>query len=518
MIQRKGRIVLYYPNMANPALGIHAGRDLLPLSLLTIAAWPDHDGYEVILIDGNLYSEEEAQRRVLEACSGALLFATSAILGYQVYDGARCAQAVRAKHPDLPVIAGGWFPSCAPEYYLENGAFDAVGIGQGEITFRELVMAIDAGEPLDSVAGLALWRDGGVVFTDKRAVVGWSELLNCPWHLLDIEPYREAQLVHPSERTVERLPVPPDHQGKPFFGISYYGSFGCPEHCIFCCSPEVTGLRWKAMPGERMLDDLCELKERWDFDVVRFYDANWGVNEKRVLAFCDGLIERDVHFWWYPLMQAHSIMTYDPGTLDKMRDAGMYVVNIGGETGDEELMRAIGKHADTGENLRAAIEMEKRGILPWMTYIIGYPEEQAPSMMSTIDQVREIASTCTMTRPTVWPYRPIPGSALYPKALELGYQPPSTLEAWGRIGEYHLDETWPGKIPPEVERARRLFEHFSTLKFGLARERHGWWERRAARRMETGNFRGAAVEAKAFDIYFRVAKYLGLETPRVGRG
>jgi hypothetical protein len=33
------------------------------------------------------------------------------------------------------------------------------------------------------------------------------------------------------------------------------------------------------MPADRMLDDLCGLHERWKFDTVRFYDANWGVME-----------------------------------------------------------------------------------------------------------------------------------------------------------------------------------------------------------------------------------------------
>jgi radical SAM superfamily enzyme YgiQ (UPF0313 family) len=473
---------------------------------LTVAGWPDRDGYEVVLIDGNLHDQEEAHRRVTEACRGALLFATSGILGYQVTDGYQCARRVKAEHPELPMFIGGWFASVMPELQLHTGLYDAVCLGQGETTMRDLVRAVDCGEPLDVVPGLALLRDGEVVRTAHRSIVGWDELPPCPWHLLDIEPYREAQLVRVTGRTAERMAVPPGFAGKPFFGISYFSSFGCPEPCTFCCSPGVTGLRWKSMPAERMLDELCELKQRWNFDTVRFYDANWGVNERRTRTFCQGLIERDESFWWYCLMQSGSIVKYDPATVDAMRDSGMYVVLLGGETGDEDMLRAVGKHTPVGANLRAAQELDARQICSLVTYIIGYPNETAPSMLNTIDEARRITASCRLARAMVWPYRPIPGTALYQPSLELGWRPPQTVEGWGLDDEYQFRDAWEGQIPPEVMRTRKLYEHFSTVSLGVARGRFGWWERRARRRLERGDYRLGALEAKAFDLALRLGR------------
>ena len=253
MIARKKRIVLYHPQFADETRGETSAKDVLPLSLLTIAAWPLADGYEVVLIDGCLYPQEEAHRRVLESCEGALLYATTGILGYQVADGHLCSQKVKARHPDLPAFLGGWFASVVPELQLETGLYDAVALGQGEITFREIVQAVDAGEPLDAIAGLALRRDGRVVYTAHREVVGWDRLLNCPWHLVDFDVYRDLQIRDRRRRPVERLPRPPSvPEPEPFVGIAYFGSFGCPEPCAFCCSPGVTGMRWKAMPAARI--------------------------------------------------------------------------------------------------------------------------------------------------------------------------------------------------------------------------------------------------------------------------
>ena len=513
MIARSKKIVLYYPQQANEAGGVPYSKDVLPIALLSIASWPLADGYEVQIIDGGLYPQAEAHRRVLEACEGALLFGTSAILGYQVADGYLCSMKVKARHPGLPLVIGGWFASSAPELVLETGLFDAVALGQGEITFREIVQAIDAGEPLDEIAGLALWRDGQVLRTPTRFAVGWNEIPNVPWQLLDFEPYREQQLRQRSGREWEVLPHPPDaHSPKrkqPHVGISYYASFGCPLACTFCCSPQVSGLRWKSMPAERMLDDLQELQQRWGFDVVRFYDANYGVMEKRARSFAEGVLERGMTLWHYVYMQSESVASYAPATLDLLARSGMYVVLLGAETGTDEMMERIHKTTRGDENMQAAVLLHERGITPQLTYIIGFPNESPASMVATLDQARRVQVACPRSYTAVWPYRPIPGTPLFREAVQLGYVPPKTMEEWGEIGDYRHHETWQGKIPPDVARTRKLFDHFTTLSKGLARGKVGWWEERARTRLRRGDYRFGIYEAKAFDVYHRLARSFG---------
>ena len=116
MIQRKPKIVLFLPHRADPAQGVRVSADLTPLELLQIAAWPDQEGYEVVLIDAMVH--EDYEKRILEACEGALCFASSCILGFQVTHGAEVARMVRQRFPQLPIVWGGWFPSVVPELYL----------------------------------------------------------------------------------------------------------------------------------------------------------------------------------------------------------------------------------------------------------------------------------------------------------------------------------------------------------------------------------------------------------------
>ncbi|NUP95104.1 MAG: B12-binding domain-containing radical SAM protein [Planctomycetaceae bacterium] len=505
----KKKIVLYQPQQVDSTIGPPCSGDMLPLEMLTIAAFPDKEGYEVVIVDAHLYEQEEAHRRLLEACEGAFLYATTGILGFMVTDGFRATSKVKQRFPKLPSIIGGWFASVRPELQLATGLYDAVVLGQGEHAFLDVVQAIDAGTSLESIAGLALWRDGQVVKTEKRGVVGWDGVHNCAWHLLDIAPYRDRQLQQGSHKHILRMPTPPAiGSRKPYFGITYFSSYGCPEPCTFCCSPIVTDRRWKAMPADRMLDDLQDLQQRWGFDTVRFHDANFGVLQKRTKEFAEGMLARDLKFWWNAFIETHSILSYKPDVLDAMAKAGMYVAEIGAEAGTNEMMKRIGKPIKDDDNIAAAVEMDKRGVCASVTYIIGYPGEGPESMIATIDQCRRLHVAAPLARPTVWPYRPIPGTAMWDEAISLGYQPPQKIEEWGSIGEYHLEETWPGKIPPHVAERRKLYQHYVTLSYGLARGKIGFWEKRAESRLRDNNWNFGVLEARAFDVYNRIERKL----------
>ncbi|MEL6430285.1 MAG: radical SAM protein [Planctomycetota bacterium] len=518
MIQSaKKKIVLYQPKQVDDSLGVQSSKDMLPLELLTIAAFPLQDGYDVRIVDGSLFSGTEGHERFAQEAEGAMMVATTAILGYMVTDSWLAMQAVKKKHPKVPAVIGGWFASVRPDLMLETGLYEAVVIGQGELIFRDLVRAIDAGEPLDDMEGIAILRDRQVIKNPRRSVAGWDDIPGVPWHLLDPTPYREHQMRANSAGDVLRMPTPPwIGPRKPYFGITYFSSYGCPEPCGFCCSPEISMRRWKCMPADRMLDDIEELHDRWGFDVIRFHDANFGVMQKRVREFSEGLLNRDLRIGWNAFIETHSILKYKPDTLDMMADSGMYIAEIGAEAGMDEMMKRIGKPIKGDDNIAAAVEMDKRGVQASVTYIIGYPGESEESMMATIEQCRRLHNAAPLSRPTVWPYRPIPGTVMWDEAVDLGYQGPRTIPEWGSIGEYHLEETWPGNIPAKIAKARMMYQHHATLSYGLARGKIGWWERRAQRRLEDGSYLKARLEAKAFGAFAKVERRLfgGVDTVR----
>ncbi|MCC7171508.1 MAG: cobalamin B12-binding domain-containing protein, partial [Planctomycetes bacterium] len=132
----KKKVVLFLPSRVDPTIGDLPSPDLQPLELLHIASPAEAAGYEVQIIDAMI--EPNYTQKVIDACADAFAFGASCILGFQVYDGARVGEAVRAKYPKLPMIWGGWFPSSIPELYLTSGFCDVVVFGQGELTFPDV--------------------------------------------------------------------------------------------------------------------------------------------------------------------------------------------------------------------------------------------------------------------------------------------------------------------------------------------------------------------------------------------
>ena len=507
MIQRKKRIVLFMPLRADPEEGVRGAADLLPLELLQIAAWPVQEGYEVVIVDAMVH--DDYMERLMETCDGAMLFATSCILGFQVAHGARVAKAVRQRHPDLPIIWGGWFPSVAPELFFKEGIADAVGLGQGELTFREVVQAIDSGESLETVPGLMVEREGKTIMTDHRPVVGFDKFPDAPWHLIDFEEYVERQQNPGPWKMRHKYPDPWDMPaGTQVRGFSYFSSFGCPEPCTFCCSPMVTGRRWKAIPGKKLAEDLLELQERFNFNVMRFQDANFGVAEKRSNEFTETLIEHGSPFWWSGCYEIETIARYKKESLDKLQESKCHMVSLGAEAGSAEQQAVIKKNIDTGHFETSLRAMYERNITTGCSWIIGYPGETEESMFSTLRRAAEMKLKFPRAASDVFPFRPIPGTEDFDKAVRLGYKAPRTLEEWGGCLEYResFDDI---QIPEDVLRTWKRYGVASTFYDGLAMEGAEWFraalKKISAWRLRTGNY-GFPIEHKAFHTYVKLTK------------
>ncbi|MFT7668879.1 MAG: anaerobic magnesium-protoporphyrin IX monomethyl ester cyclase [Planctomycetota bacterium] len=508
MILKKKRIVLFLPHRADPAQGIRVSADLLPLELLQIAGIPDREGYEVVIVDAMVH--DDYMQRLMELCDGALIFGSSCILGYQVAHGAEVAKAIRQRFPDLPIIWGGWFPSVVPEQYLEEGIADAVCLGQGEFTFWDYIQAVDNGEDIADVAGLVILRDGKPHYTAHRKIVGFNDIPDVPWHLIDFEEYVRMQNDNSNEWKVRHKYANPwDWKpGTELRGFSYYSSFGCPEPCTFCCSPGVTNRRWKAIPGGILGERIMECHERFNFNVLRFQDANFGVAEKRSNEFCDSLIEAKAPFWWNGTYEIETIARYRSESLDKLAASRFHMAALGAEAGTEEQQTRIGKKIDIRNNLGPALNsLNKRGIQTSVSWIIGYPEETAQSMLDTITVAAKTKHMFPNSPSDVFPFRAIPGSADYDTAVKLGYEKPKTLVDWGDVLEYKYEIGGSG-LPEDVVRRWRRYGVTSTFYDGLAKEGSGFvrdfMRKISGWRLRTNNF-DFPLEQKLFHTLVRIS-------------
>lgn len=131
----------------------------LPLSLLALAAGLAARA-RVRIVDGNF--EDDAVATVLAAIGAE----RPALVGVTVKPGPQLApaiavsRAVRERHPSVPIVWSGYFPTLYADAALAAPYVDVVVRGPGEATLVELLEAFAGGREPASVAGIG-WRDRG---------------------------------------------------------------------------------------------------------------------------------------------------------------------------------------------------------------------------------------------------------------------------------------------------------------------------------------------------------------------
>ncbi|GAH31528.1 unnamed protein product [marine sediment metagenome] len=112
------------------------------------------------------------------------------------------------------LIAGGHGATLNPRFLLKAGA-DAVVLGEGEATFRDLII----NGVSEDVMGLAFIREDKLILTPPRPLIESLDKLQ--------EPARHL--------------APPTPKGVALIETSR----GCPNNCMFCSVPVFCGNKWR---------------------------------------------------------------------------------------------------------------------------------------------------------------------------------------------------------------------------------------------------------------------------------
>jgi hypothetical protein len=129
-------------------------------------------------------------------------------------------------------------------------------------------------------------------------------------------------------------------------------------------------------------------------------------------------------------------------------------------------------------------------------------------MFSTLRKAAEMKFKFPRAASDVFPFRPIPGTEDFDKAVRLGYQAPRTLEEWGDCLEYR-EEFDDIQIPEDVLRAWKRYGVASTFYDGLAMEGAEWFrailKKVSGWRLKTSNYT-FPIEHKAFHAYVKLTR------------
>lgn len=343
-------------------------------------------GHEVLFLEGFFYTNEVMRKKVSE-------FAAEAVGVYVIsllWDKARpFIESVRADNPGIFTFIGGHGASAMPRRMLEEcGALDAVVVGEGEITSREMLEAVEAARELDGIPGLFFRRDGEIAANPPRPPA--EDISEFPFPATDL---CEMERYYPSYEQVSTVPV-----------VQMLASRGCTGTCLYCY--KMYGRKMRLRDPVKVVDEMEHYVRRYGAREIKFWDEHFTYSHENVYAMCDEILRRGLRVRWWVSCRADAV---NKPLLRAMKAAGCWCINYGVESGVQKNLDTLGKR-ETLDRIRLAVRMTHSvGIKTHTTYIFGIPGETFEEGLRTIEFARELGSF-TME---FFPITPFPGTPMY---------------------------------------------------------------------------------------------------------
>ena len=393
-------IVLVYPpvSMRGKYRKVATGHEVPPQPLICLGAVLRENNFNVKLIDANAtgLSIEETVDQILTLSpeyvgitAPTMLISTSGII----------AKKIKENNPDITTLVGGPHITAVPaETMTLYPDIDIGVIGEGEITIIELLNALKNKTDLGSINGVIYRKDGGLKITPQRAFI--KDLDTLPFPAWDMLP----NLLKYYQQSAARIDRQPH--------ISIVSSRGCPFQCIFCAR-NVFGNVTRAHSDDYLIKMIKYLIKRYGIKSISFEDENFVVYRKRLIEFCNRIINEKIDITWDC---ASNINAINPQILSLMKNAGCWQINYGIESGSQRILDFI-KKSVTLENIEQALKVTKNaGIITKGYFIIGHPTETYESIQETIDFIKKINLDVFQMSFMI----PFPGSEFYTIAAQYG--------------------------------------------------------------------------------------------------
>ena len=286
----------------------------------------------------------------------------------------RVASYLRAAGVTSHFTIGGHFPSlCRDECLNQFPELDSVVRYEGELTLVDLVERLIRGKDWRETPGLAYLRAGQIVDTEPRPLV--QDLDSLPF------PYR---------------PFDPEHICG-FPTLPLLASRGCARRCSFCSIHTF----YRTAPGRvvrvrkpaKVIEEMLYLYRHHGVRVILFQDDDfplWGPAGRRWAdelvgrMYDAGLVDRVL---WKISCRAEYV-AYD--LFAKLRDAGLFLVYMGIESGTEEGLEVLNKEMTVEQNLKAIDTLKQLGIQVSYGFMLFDPSSSFESVRENLGFLRKM--------------------------------------------------------------------------------------------------------------------------------
>ena len=278
----------------------------------------------------------------------------------------KTAAKIKEKYPEVKIVFGGPHPSFEPSTVVSEDVIDYVVVGEGEVTLPALVAALEKGEQLTRVQGIAYKSNGNVMVTPSRPVIKSLDSIPHPaWHLLEREKMRD------------------DIWG------TIVTSRGCPFNCIFCATSAFHGHTMRFHSVDWVVKEFEDISH--SFDKIMVGDDHFTIHKKRIVKICDELQKNGIKTNFWAETRADAV---DSEIVYSLKRVGCSEICIGVESAEDKILKTIGKKITADQAKRAVKTVEGAGIEATTSFIVGLPGQTKKSVVeSTLNFVAETKPT-----------------------------------------------------------------------------------------------------------------------------
>ena len=308
----------------------------------------------------------------------------------------------------ITVIAGGPYPSFDHEAFNDQN-IDYIVVGEGEITFGELLEKLISGQKPLAVQGIIYKNDQGIVVNPPRPFITDLDSLPFPdYSLVDENKY--TKFVNWSySRRKQRL---------------IFSSRGCPYQCIYCHA--LFGKTFRSRSPQNVVDEILLGVRDFGVEDFCFIDDTFNLDYQRAMDIFDLIIKSGIK------VNLHfgnglrgDIM--DKPLIDKMVQAGTIWVTYAVETGSPRVQKYIKKNINL-EKLAQNIHYTcKKDILVNYFFMMGFPTETQEEALETLAYIKQFKKVAI---PFFHAVKYYPGTELMRLAVEEGFDEQAIKKAY----------------------------------------------------------------------------------------
>jgi radical SAM superfamily enzyme YgiQ (UPF0313 family) len=292
---------------------------------------------------------------------------------------------IRKYNDNCYIVMGGPHATTCPEECLRMGA-DFVVRGDGEAAFREFL----DDKQVHKIKGLCfldndILRDGGRAMLDDINDVPFPARA-----LFDMSKYKRMIGDRKAAHIVTLR--------------------GCPYNCAYC-DKESVGRKVRFRSPRNVLNEVDTLRRDFGIEALVIYDDIFTLNKGRLKELCRGFHVRKLR--WRCWSRADMV---DENVLQRMKNSGMTSITMGIESGDDDILKALGKKLTAKDNYDALQLCRRLRIPVRCSLIYGGPNESIHTIKKTIKMIEE-------TQPDEWNLSvmsPVPGSAIWKNPAKYG--------------------------------------------------------------------------------------------------